>query len=51
MNINSWIRFLQKNKPLMEKKRRERINICLEQLKSILMQVTEREVYEIFNFD
>ncbi|KAI0241613.1 hypothetical protein LSAT2_023234 [Lamellibrachia satsuma] len=31
------------NKPLMEKRRRERINSCLDQLKSILMEVTKKE--------
>ena len=35
---------LQSNKPLMEKRRRERINSCLDQLKSILMEVTKKEV-------
>ena len=35
---------LQANKPLMEKRRRERINTSLEQLKSILMDVTKKEV-------
>ncbi|ELU10814.1 hypothetical protein CAPTEDRAFT_223641 [Capitella teleta] len=31
------------NKPLMEKRRRERINKCLDQLKAILMEVTKKE--------
>ena len=34
----------QSNKPLMEKRRRERINNCLDQLKAILMEVTKKEV-------
>ena len=35
---------VQSNKPLMEKRRRERINTCLDQLKAILMDVTKKEV-------
>lgn len=31
------------NKPMMERKRRERINNCLQQLKTILMEVTKKE--------
>lgn len=34
----------QASKPLMEKKRRERINCCLDELKTILMDVTKKEV-------
>jgi len=34
----------QSNKPLMEKRRRERINTCLDQLKAILMDATKKEV-------
>ena len=35
----------QASKPLMEKRRRERINNCLDQLKAILMDVTKKEVW------
>ena len=41
---------LQSNKPLMEKRRRERINSCLDQLKSILMEVTKKEVSSRVNY-
>ncbi len=34
----------QINKPLMEKKRRERINNCLNQLKMFLMDATKKDV-------
>jgi hypothetical protein len=43
-DIIVFLFILQSNKPLMERKRRERINNCLQQLKSILMEVTKKEV-------
>lgn len=36
--------FAQANKPLMERRRRERINNCLDQLKTMLMDTTKKEV-------
>ena len=36
--------FLQINKPLMEKKRRARINSCLGQLKSLVLEAMKKDV-------
>ena len=34
----------KKNKPIMEKKRRERINICLEKIKLLILEAQEKDV-------
>jgi len=42
--LTAYVVFFQINKPLMEKKRRERINNCLNQLKAFLMEATKKDV-------
>ena len=43
------ILFFQSKKPLMEKRRRQRINNCLQQLKSLVLQAMKKDV-SIWNF-
>uniref|UniRef100_A0A3B5LB88 BHLH domain-containing protein n=1 Tax=Xiphophorus couchianus TaxID=32473 RepID=A0A3B5LB88_9TELE len=45
--INLRLTFLQVSKPLMEKKRRARINQCLDELKSLLENVTLPDLQKI----
>jgi len=48
---------LQNNKPLMEKRRRQRINDCLVQLKGLVLQAMNKDVstvqihYQMFVFN
>lgn len=36
--------FLQSNKPIMEKRRRARINNCLNELKTLILDATKKDV-------
>ena len=41
---SSAFKIRKANKPLMEKKRRERINRCLTELKSLVLEATRKSV-------
>lgn len=40
--------FLQTNKPIMEKKRRARINHCLNELKTLILEAMKKDVSILF---
>ena len=44
---SNFFRNFQTSKPLMEKRRRERINRCLEELKKILLEALRKDVSKI----
>jgi len=47
-SIKQWTVFLyQINKPIVEKKRRERINACLDELKDLLLQSASKHEVNI----
>jgi len=41
---------MQINKPIVEKKRRERINVCLDELKDLLLQSASKHEVSISFF-
>lgn len=43
-NIYLFFYLLQSNKPIMEKKRRARINHCLNELKSLILDAMKKDV-------
>lgn len=42
---------LQSNKPIMEKRRRARINNCLNELKALILDAMKKDVSTYFNID
>lgn len=44
LNTQNDLCLFQASKPLMEKRRRERINNCLDQLKTLILEATKKDV-------
>lgn len=42
--VSLSLSFLQSNKPIMEKRRRARINNCLNELKTLILDATKKDV-------
>lgn len=43
-SYNNFIFFFQSNKPIMEKRRRARINNCLNELKTLILDAMKKDV-------